>query len=164
MNLTSTSDTDAPSTVGSDHRVRTWRTLLQVHTALVGELERAFAARHHLSLSEFDVMINIAPHARVRHCDLADRVVLTRTAVTRVVDRLVARGLLERASTSEDLRAVLVGLTEQGRLLRRAAARTNSMLVRAAFADLSAEQTRQLGDALAVLHATLITTREGRTP
>lgn len=132
--------------------VRVWRTMLEIHADLVGELECRFREAHRLSVSEFDVLANIGPREAVRHGELAGRVILTRTALTRLLDRLAARGWLTRASAPDDQRVVLVQLTDEGRRLRREAARTNAAVVRAYFGHLTEHQVAALGDLTTALH------------
>ena len=138
-----------PRSPGSS--VQTWRAMLEVHAEIIGRLETEFRGRHDLSVSEFDVLINIGPHEHLRHGDLAERVILTRTALTRLIDRLVARDLLIRATSPADHRAVLISLTDDGRQVRRAAARTNASVVRAPFAALTPQQLRLLDDTIHTL-------------
>lgn len=135
----------------SDPSVRTWRAMLEVHAALIDELDAQFRDRHALSVSEFDVLINIGSRELVRHGELASRVILTRTALTRLVDRLVRRGWLTRQPDPQDHRATLIGLTDDGRRLRAASARTNRDVVRRTFAALDPDQTAALYDLVACL-------------
>lgn len=130
-----------PPPPSSDLSVRTWRAMLEVHAALIGELDEQFRARHGLSVSEFDVLINIGARERVRHGELSSRVVLTRTALTRLVDRLVRRGWLVRLPDPLDQRATLIALTDEGRRVRAASGRTNRDIVRRTFAVLDPGQT-----------------------
>ena len=141
-----------PATRIDDPSVRTWRAMLELHADLIAELEREFIARHGLTVSEFDVLANLSPRAGMRHGELASRVILTRTALTRLIDRLVTRGLVERSAVSGDQRGVLVSLSDEGRRVRRAAMRTNTQVVRRAFAGLDPDQTRHLGELVAALH------------
>ena len=61
--------------------VRVWRDLLVLHARVIEELASALEAAHGLSVSEFDVLINLDPTTAIRHGDLADRVILSRTAL-----------------------------------------------------------------------------------
>ena len=100
-----------------------WRGLLRVHTALVRELDAELDAEHGLPLSSYDVLIYLraAPGHRLRMADLADSVLLSRSGVTRLVDRLVREGLIERDSCESDGRGSFAVLTDKGdELLRRA--------------------------------------------
>ena len=100
-----------------------WRGLLRVHTALVRELDAELDAEHGLPLSSYDVLIYLraAPGHRLRMAEVADSVLLSRSGVTRLVDRLVREGLIERDSCEADGRGSFAVLTDKGdELLRRA--------------------------------------------
>jgi DNA-binding MarR family transcriptional regulator len=87
-------------------------------------LERAADTRLGLPLGEHFLLVQIArgPDAGMRPTDLAERTLLTKSGITRALDRLEADGLLERRSCPSDKRGYLVVLTPKGRhLLRRAA-------------------------------------------
>ena len=146
---------DRPSRTGarrdSSERVQVWRSMLQVHAALIAELAEAFRAQHEISVSEFDVLINLDARQPIRHGELSERVILSRTALTRLVDRLVARGLVCREADPADQRAVRVGLTPAGRRLRAASARTNRRVVEDFFAPLDADSLAVLGTATTTL-------------
>lgn len=133
--------------------VGAWRSMLEVHAALIGELADAFQGQHDLSVSEFDVLVNLDVRQPIRHGELSERVILSRTALTRLVDRLVARGLVRRETDPVDQRAVRIGLTPAGRRLRADSARTNRRIVEAFFAPLDA-------DSLTALHAATTTLLE----
>ncbi|WP_370891683.1 MarR family winged helix-turn-helix transcriptional regulator [Janibacter sp. GXQ6167] len=142
--------------------VEIWRAMLEFHAEVIGRLETAFRSRHDLSVSEFDVLINLGPHEHLRHGELAERVILTRTALTRLIDRLVARGLLTRTTSARDQRAVLISLTDDGRTLRRAAARTNAAVARAPFAALNPQQLQALGETIQTLRNAAQGSDEGK--
>ncbi|WP_016699789.1 MarR family winged helix-turn-helix transcriptional regulator [Actinoalloteichus spitiensis] len=128
-------------------RVGVWRSLMEVHSSVLRELERELTARHGLSVSEFDTVVNI-PTGGVGLSELTGRVVLSQSAVSRLVDRLTRRGLLERTAAPEDSRAVRVRLTSLGRRVQVAAIRTNAEVVERCFAGrLSEEELQVLGAA-----------------
>ena len=93
-----------------------WRGFLRVHTALVRELDAELDAAHDLPLSSYDVLIYLraAPDKRLRMAELADSVLLSRSGVTRLVDRLEREGLLERDACTEDGRGLFAVLTPKG--------------------------------------------------
>src|SRR5918992_872540 len=93
-----------------------WRGLLRVHAALVRELDAELDAAHDLPLSSYDVLIYLqaAPGKRLRMAELADSVLLSRSGVTRLVDRLAREGLIERDTCTSDGRGCFAVLTEQG--------------------------------------------------
>ena len=77
-----------------------WRGLLRVHTALVKALDAELSAAHDLPLSSYEVLITLesAPNRKRRMAELADSVLLSRSGMTRLVDRLAKEELLERES------------------------------------------------------------------
>jgi DNA-binding MarR family transcriptional regulator len=100
-----------------------WRGLLRMHSALVKALDAELLAVHGLPLMSYEVLINLqaAPGRRRRMSELADSVLLSRSGMTRLVDRLEREGLLERATCSSDGRGSFAVLTEAGEeLLTRA--------------------------------------------
>ncbi|MDP9496424.1 MAG: MarR family transcriptional regulator, partial [Actinomycetota bacterium] len=90
-----------------------WRTFLRAHAVLVRRLEAELVAEHDLPLASYDVLVQLseAPQQRLRMTELADRVLLSRSGLTRLVDRLVRDGLVERQACSEDARGMLAVLT-----------------------------------------------------
>jgi DNA-binding MarR family transcriptional regulator len=107
----------APAELGA------WRGFLRVHAALAKALDAELAAEHDLPLSSYEVLITLqaTPGRRCRMAELADRVLLSRSGTTRLVDRLEREGLLERDTCSSDGRGTYAVLTEAGeRLLARA--------------------------------------------
>jgi DNA-binding MarR family transcriptional regulator len=100
-----------------------WRGMLRIHSTLVRELDAELEAAHALPLSSYDVLINLqaAPGKRLRMAELADSVLLSRSGLTRLVDRLEREGLIVRDSCASDGRGLFAVLTEAGEgLLARA--------------------------------------------
>ncbi|MDA3629125.1 MarR family transcriptional regulator [Saccharopolyspora sp. WRP15-2] len=134
----------AAAKVSRRYKVAVWRSMMEVHAAVLREIEADLAHKHGLSLNEFDALINI-PAAGVRFRELTDRVILSQSALSRLVDRLEARGLVARGGAEDDSRVVEIELTEEGKKLARSAARTNAAAVERAFADrLSGEELEYL--------------------
>lgn len=144
MSSSSANDSNAPSRHITSGAVRAWRAMLKVHAARIEELARLLKAEHGLSISDFDVLINIAPHESVRHRDLSERVVLSRTALSRLVDRLIMRGYLTRTPDDTDSRGVRIALTDDGRRVREAAGQTNDASISGAFSVLDAHDLESL--------------------
>ena len=110
---------------------------------LDAELQRA----HDISLAEFDVLLQLseAPDERMRMADLAQAVALTRSGVSRLVDRLEGRGLVERVSCPSDARGLNASLTDVGSALLAEAAGTHLAGVRARFVErLAADDVARL--------------------
>jgi DNA-binding MarR family transcriptional regulator len=103
---------------------RAWAALLQVHAALVPRLDRALQQAARLPLSWYDVLLELAavPDGRLTMGELAQRVVLSRTRVSRIVDELVAGGLVCREDNPDDGRSAFAVLTADGLARYRAAA------------------------------------------
>ena len=104
--------------------VGAWAALLQVHAALVPRLDRALQQAAGLPLSWYDVLLELAavPGRRLVMSELAQRVVLSRTRVSRIVDELVAAGLVCREDNPDDGRSAFTVLTADGLARYRAAA------------------------------------------
>ena len=110
-----------------DPRLDAWRAFLQAHARLFRRLDEELRAEHGLSLPEYDALLQIAqaPDRRLRMSRLASRVLLSKSGVTRLVDRLVADGLVERTQCSSDARGAEATLTSVGLARLRAAAPTH---------------------------------------
>ncbi len=112
-----------------------WRGLLRVHAALVRELDAELDDAHDLPLLSYDVLIYLrsAPGKRLRMAELADNVLLSRSGITRLVDRLEREGLLTRDTCSSDGRGCFAVLTEAGEEVLSRARPTHLAGVRARF-------------------------------
>jgi DNA-binding MarR family transcriptional regulator len=111
------------STRATPEQLATWRALLRAHNA-VGRSAQSALSHEGLDASDYDVLVTLAegPLEGLRPTELADRVLLTKSGITRLVDRLVERRLIERRACPSDRRGQLVALTATGRgRLRRAA-------------------------------------------
>jgi DNA-binding MarR family transcriptional regulator len=104
-----------------------WRVFLRVHASVTRRLEHDLLVQHDLPLGSYDVLLQLAeaPQRRLRMTDLADRVLLSRSGLTRLVDRLTAEGLVERQSCPSDARGMFTVLTEAGLTRLREAAPTH---------------------------------------
>src|ERR1044072_4636947 len=83
-----------------------WRNFLTAHARITRRLDEELQAAHGLSLAEYDALLQIAHAAgrRVRVNVLAERVILSRSGITRLVDRLEAAGAVERIACKTDAR------------------------------------------------------------
>jgi DNA-binding MarR family transcriptional regulator len=93
-----------------------WRGMLRVHSALVKQLDAELSNAHRLPLSSYEVLLNLeaAPGQKRRMAELADSVLLSRSGMTRLVDRLEKDGLLRRDTCTDDGRGAYAVLTEKG--------------------------------------------------
>ena len=104
-------------------RGRVWRTFLTAHAAVIDRIERELAEKEVLPLGHYDVLLALAeaPERRLRMHELARDVVLSRSGLTRLVDRLEKAGLLRRERCDDDRRGCYAALTSDGmEALRRA--------------------------------------------
>jgi DNA-binding MarR family transcriptional regulator len=110
-----------------DPRLVPWRTFLIAHARVSRRLDEELRAEHDLSLGEYDALLNLAeaPDRRLRMNTLANRVVLSKSGVTRLIDRLVADGLVVRDTCLSDARGAEAVLTEAGLARLRRASRTH---------------------------------------
>lgn len=106
--------------------------LLRAHGTLTRELEARLVAEHGLTISDFETLLHLSrePEQRMRRVDLADRLALTPSGVTRLLDGLTAAGLVEKASCASDARVSYAVLTDAGRELFAAAVETNDRTCR----------------------------------
>ena len=103
-------------------REAAWRALITAHARVVERIERALVEAGLPPLGWYDVLLELsaAPDRRLRMHELARAVVLSRSGLTRLVDRLEKAGLLVREPTPEDGRGFFAVLTDEGRgTLRR---------------------------------------------
>jgi DNA-binding MarR family transcriptional regulator len=109
-----------------------WRRLLAVHARLMLRLDEDLRAATGVSLGDYDVLVALdeAPGRSLRMGDLAQRVMLSPSGLTRRIDRLAARGLASRRDCPSDGRGSLASLTAEGRQLLAAAAPAHVRSVR----------------------------------
>ncbi len=122
-----------------------WRGLLRVHTALVKALDAELSAAHDLPLSSYEVLITLesAPNRKRRMAELADSVLLSRSGMTRLVDRLERDGLLVRDTCTDDGRGCFAVLTDKGAALLERARPTHLEGVRQRFLTHFSEEELQ---------------------
>lgn len=161
----------ASSAVADEPGIGAWRTFLQSHARITRRLDEELQEAHGLSLAEYDALLQIAhsPGRRVRMNVLANRVILSRSGITRLVDRLEAAGSVERVACNTDARGQEAVLTPAGLDRLRAAAGTHLGGVRRYFlerldaTDLDAIE-RSLGRVAVALEPDTRPTHEGCPP
>lgn len=94
-----------------------WRAFLQTHSTVVKYLERRMQEQHGLPLAWWDVLLQLAdgPEGRLRMGELAESVLLTRSGITRLVDRMIADGLVSREACPGDRRGYYAVITQKGK-------------------------------------------------
>ena len=114
-----------------------WIGLLATHRRLTRELDAELEAAHGLTLSGLELLARLAsaPERRLRLSALAGEAGLSLSRVSRIVDVLEARGLVERQNCPADARAINAQLTDAGLVLAQAAQSTHLAAVRERFFD-----------------------------
>jgi DNA-binding MarR family transcriptional regulator len=131
----------------TDEQLAAWSGFLRGHAQIVRALDAELEREHGLPLTSYDVLIqlSLAPDRRLRMFELADAIVLSRSGLTRLVDRLERTGLVERERGEADPRQTYARLTDRGLEVLADATPTHTAGVRERFLDrLSDEQTKQL--------------------
>src|SRR6476619_4160094 len=125
--MTVTERAEARHITAQDPRLDPWRAFLQAHARITRRLDEELRAEHDLSLAEYDALLTIAnaPDRRIRMRHLADRVILSKSGVTRLIDRLVLDGLVQRDVCLSDARGAEAVLTPAGLDRLRRASRTH---------------------------------------
>ena len=144
----------ALSPVPSRAELRAWRSFLSAHARVMRSLEAELLAEQRLSLVSYDVLVQLAeaPQRRLRMAELADRVLLSRSGVTRLVDRLERTGLVARHRVAGDGRGVIAELTPLGVETLRNAAKTHlAGVVRHFVTRFNPDELAQFGDLCARL-------------
>jgi DNA-binding MarR family transcriptional regulator len=112
-----------------------WKGMLLAYRNLTTAIDERLEREHELSLSSYEVLLMLsgAPERSMRMGALADGLLLSRSGLTRLVDRMVARGLVERHTCSEDRRGTWARLTAAGAEKFRQARPTNLAAIREQF-------------------------------
>jgi DNA-binding MarR family transcriptional regulator len=119
----------------SEEEMDAWRGLLRAHSSLAKRLDSALEGTHGLPLRAYEVLhyLEETPQGKMRMCDLAERAQLSRSGLTRLVDRLERDGVLMRCSCEHDARGAYACLTDAGRVRLSSARGTHLGVVREHF-------------------------------
>jgi DNA-binding MarR family transcriptional regulator len=128
-----------------------WRGFLQSHASIVRELDASLIAEHGMTTRDYEVLLYLAQdeERRLPMSALAERTMLTRSGITRLVDGLVGAGLVQRMSCPRDARVSYAQLTEAGYEKLRNAGCTHVRSIRRLFCERYSEaELEQLADLL----------------
>lgn len=140
----------------SPEHIRAWRLLIESQALVVERIEAALAEAELPPLAWYDVLwaVRETPGRRLRQSRLADAVVMSRSGLSRLVDRIEAAGLLRREASPSDRRGTEIVLTDEGRaMLRRMWAIYQDGIARGFAA--AVPEPEALADALAPVVAAL---------
>jgi len=116
--------------------------LLRAHAATTRRFNAELVAAHGLTLNAYEVLLHLyrADEHRLRRVDLADRVMLTPSGITRLLEGLERSGYVERAACESDARVTYALLTEEGEAKLHAAAETHVAGIREFFGERFSEE------------------------
>ncbi len=133
----------------SDQELAAWRGMLEAHAQVTRALDAQMRAEHGLALPVYEVLLFLgdADGRRLRMSEIAKRVLLSRSGLTRLVDRLVELGYVTRCASEHDGRGLYAELTDAGAEKLEAARRIHREGVRQHFLDrLTVTDQIALGD------------------
>ncbi|WP_433515696.1 MarR family winged helix-turn-helix transcriptional regulator [Nonomuraea sp. CA-143628] len=122
----------------SAEELAVWRMLQRAQVHITRHLEAELLLAHGLPLASYDVLTQLAeaPDRRLRMNDLAGRVLLSRSGLTRLIDRLQRDGLVAREACASDARGLFAVLTDRGAARLTEATPTYLRGIRSEFLDL----------------------------
>jgi DNA-binding MarR family transcriptional regulator len=130
---------------------QTWVALLRAHASSIRRFNAELVGEHGLTLNDYEVLLHLsrADGRRLRRVDLAERVLLTPSGITRLLEGLERSGYVERASCDSDARVTYAQLTDDGEAKLRAAAETHIAGIHAFFRErFSKDEVKALGGLL----------------
>ncbi|AJM78182.1 transcriptional regulator [Rathayibacter toxicus] len=121
----------------SRRAVAAWESLFRAQVHVMRALNSEFPTKE-ISLNEYDVLFNLSrrPEHRARLRDLNKHVLLTQPSVSRLVDRLVARGYVTKSDDPGDARGTIIAITDEGYSLFRRVALTHMETISAQVGSL----------------------------
>jgi len=117
--------------------IQVWVALLRAHASSTRRFNAQLVAEHGLTLNDYEVLLHLS-HAdgkRLRRVDLAERILLTPSGITRLLEGLERGGYVERASCASDARVTYAQLTDDGEEKLREAADAHVAGIREFFRD-----------------------------
>ena len=114
-----------------------WINFLRAHAAVTRQFNAELQATHGLTLSDFDVMAQLAraPEYALKRVELSERVLLTPSGLTRLLNGLERAGYVDKRECAEDARVTYAVLTDEGQKKFREAARTHRASIRALLTE-----------------------------
>jgi DNA-binding MarR family transcriptional regulator len=128
-------------------KMAAWRAFLEAHARITDVLARELREEESLPLAWYDVLVQLqeAPDHRLRMQELAEAVLLSKSGLTRLVDRMEREGLVRRSACPDDRRGILAELTDTGLATLRRTSTTHLRGVDAHFAShLTGEEATEL--------------------
>ncbi len=117
--------------------LRAWVGFVRAHAAVIRQLDRELVQEHGLTINDYEVLLHLsrADERRLRRVDLANRVLLTPSGITRLLDGLERAGFVAKAACKTDARVVYAKLTDKGARRLAAASESHLASVRRVFGE-----------------------------
>jgi DNA-binding MarR family transcriptional regulator len=109
--------TNSKTALINDEGLRTWRAFLRAHSTMLRTISRDLEEAGLPPLTWYDVLAALrdAPDGQLRQVELAESVMITNSGLSRLLDRIERKGLVERRVCESDRRAFFIALTDDGR-------------------------------------------------
>lgn len=110
---------------------KSWGSLVRAYAGIARELDARLSSEHDLTINEYEVLLLLAraEGLRLRRIDLATQLILSPSGITRMLDRLGAAGLVDKAECASDRRVTYAVLTEDGMTRLKAAGRSHDAVI-----------------------------------
>jgi DNA-binding MarR family transcriptional regulator len=128
-----------------------WRSYLQSHASILRELDASLVAEHGITTRDYEALLYLAqaPERSLAMSELAERTMLTRSGITRLIDGLVEAGWIERVPCEKDARVSYARLTDRGYEKLRQAGCAHVAAIRRLFLEhFTTAETEQLAELL----------------
>jgi len=124
---------------------RAWRSIMEIHGAMLPKLDGEFQKHSGIDVNTYDVLVHVfeAGEDGIRMADLATAVLISKSGITSLVDRLEADGRVQRNADPDDRRATRITLTASGEVTFRAAAKVHLAGIKEHFARLLSDEEAQ---------------------
>jgi DNA-binding MarR family transcriptional regulator len=115
------------TTTATPTKLESWVSFIRAHAAITRELSAQLQREHGLTLNDYEVLLHLsqAEGERLRRVDLAERVVLTASGITRLLEGLEQSGYVRKETCASDARVSYAKLTDAGRAKLRVAGVTH---------------------------------------
>ncbi len=135
----------------SKEGLHAWKGLLIAHAALLETINREMISKGFVALDWYDVLLALeeAPQNKLKMSELADQVLLSKSGLTRLLDKMTAAGLIERKACTADRRVAYASLTPKGLRAREEGWPTYREAIHQHFAShMTAQEAKIVGDVL----------------
>ena len=136
-------------------RNRAWRSIVEINGAILPKLDNDLRKQSDIDVNTYDALLHIfeAGEHGIRMVDLASAVIISKSGITSLVDRLEASAHVQRNADSDDRRAIRITLTPSGEQTFRAAARVHLAGIEEYFVNLlSDDEARAIAETLERIH------------